>query len=215
VRVPDLVDEYLRLRYENAFAPMRDFYASLEQAMLNVPAYVSTPAGYNIPAHLNYRGSGPRPGHLAHALHDLADGKEATLFPFRHLRMKGEHPPPDDGPSMEDSIRELERCERLMDQTLTLDVSDRVRACILEDESFFRFGAATVRLYFYLVRSTEHPVKSPGWRREMENASLQAEYLDRHPVGYASVYGGTMGMMRNALEATGIQDVYLKWKATM
>jgi len=24
-----------------------------------------------------------------------------------------------------------------------------------------------------------------------------------------------MGMMRNALEATGIQDVYLKWKGMM
>jgi len=129
--------------------------------------------------------------------------------------MKGDHPPPDDGPSMEDSIRELERCERFMDRTLALDVSDRVRACILEDESLFRFGAATVRLYFYLARSTGHPLKSPGGRREMEQAALQAEYLDSHPVGYASVYGGTMGMMRNALEATGVQDVYLKWRAMM
>ena len=49
VNVPELIEEYLGLRYEKAQAPMREFYASLERAMLNVPAYVSTPAGYNLP----------------------------------------------------------------------------------------------------------------------------------------------------------------------
>jgi len=215
VDVRAFLDEYFRLRYENARIQMRDFYASLEQAMQNVPAYVSTPASYNIPAHLNYRGSGPRPGHLERALHDIADGKPTTLFPFLHLRMAGDHPPPDDGPSMEDTVHELERTERLMDEALSLKVSDRVRACILEDEGLFRYGAATVRLYYHLARSTGHPLRSPEWTQEMKLASYQAEYLDSHPVGFAAHNGGTMGMMRNALEATGVKDVYLKWKALM
>ena len=116
---------------------------------------------------------------------------------------------------MEDSIRELETCERLIDHALALHTDDRLRACQLDEESLFRFGAATVRLYYYLARSAGHPVRSPEWRREMKHAVFQAEYLDCHPVGYASVYGGTMGMMRNALEATGVEDVYLKWKAMM
>jgi len=66
-----------------------------------------------------------------------------------------------------------------------------------------------------MARSTEHPLKSPEWTREMKLAALQAEYLDSHPVGFVAVYGGTNGMMRNALESTGIKDVYLKWRAMM
>jgi len=213
--VPAFLTEYFRLRYENAQTVMRAFYASLEQAMQNVPAYVSTPASYNLPAHLNYHGTGPRPGHLEHGLHDIADGKKTVLFPFLHLRLAGDHPPPDDGPSMEATINELERTERLMNEALALPVSDRVRAAILEDEGLFRYGAATVRLYYYLCRSTEHPLKSPAWTEEMVKAGYQAEYLDSHPVGFAAHNGGTLGMMRNALEATGVKDVYLKWKALM
>jgi hypothetical protein len=207
--------EYFRLRYENAADVMHRFYASLEQAMQNVPAYVSTPAGYNLPADVHYSGVGPRPGHLEHALHDIADGKPATLFPFRHLRMSGDHPPPDDGPSMEDSVREVERAERLMNQALELKVTDQVRECILEDEGLFGYGAATVRLYFRLARAAEHPIRSGQWVQEMRLASYQAEFLESHPIAFAAHNGGTMGMMRDALEATGVKDVYLKWKALL
>jgi hypothetical protein len=198
--VTAILDEYFMLRYENAHTVMRDFYASLERAMINYPEYVCTPDPDSC---------------LASAFHAYADGKIVDLFPYRHLRMKGDHPPPDDGPSMEDSIRDLERSEHLMDQALALSVGDRVRACILEDEGLFRYAAATVRLYFHMARSTEYPLKSPEWTREMKLASLQAEYLDSHPVGFVAVYGGTKGMMRNALDSTGIRDVYLKWRAMM
>jgi hypothetical protein len=116
---------------------------------------------------------------------------------------------------MEDTIHELERCERLMDQALLLTVSERVRACILEDEGLFRYAAATLRFFYYMACSTQHPLKSPEWVREMRRATYQAEYLDSHPVGFAAVGGGTLGMMRNALEASGIRGVYLKWKALM
>ena len=203
VHLPAVFDEYFRLRYENAHGLMRDFYASLEQAMLNVPEYISTPNSKNMPPYL---------GRL---LREFADGKTKNIFPYRHLRLAGDHPPPDNGPSMEDTFRELARSERLIDQALSLPVGDRVRACILEDEGLFRYGAATVRLYTYLARSTGYPQKSPEWTREMKLAGLQAEYLESHPVGFAAHYGGTMGMMRNALEATGIKDVYLRWKALM
>jgi hypothetical protein len=210
MNVPAFLDEYFRLRYEDAHVHMREFYRSLEQTMLNVPAYNHTPAGYNRP-----KGAAPNSGHLAHQLILFADGKTTNIFPFRHLRLAGEHPPPDDGPSMEDTIHELERCERLMDQALLLTVSERVRACILEDEGLFRYAAATLRFFYYMACSTQHPLKSPEWVREMRRATYQAEYLDSHPVGFAAVGGGTLGMMRNALEASGIRGVYLKWKALM
>jgi hypothetical protein len=210
VNVPDFLDDYFRLRYETAHVHMRAWYASLEQTMLNVPEYVTTPAHYNLPP-----GADPNSGDLARELRLFADGKTTNIFPFRHLRLAGEYPPPDDGPSMEASVHELERCERLMDQALALTVTERVRACILEDEGLFRYAAATLRLYYFMARSTQHPLRSPEWVREMRGAALQAEYLDSHPVGFAAAYGGTLGMMRNALEATGIRDVYLKWKALM
>jgi hypothetical protein len=46
----------------------------------------------------------------------------------------------------------------------------------------------------------------------VEQASFPADYLDGHPVGFAAHHGGTMGMMRNALDASGIRDVYEKWR---
>jgi len=215
VDVEGLIDEYFRLRYESAHAQMKAFYVSLEAAMLNVPAYVSTPASYNSPLRASIPAGGAIPAHLNRLLHQLADGRTMNLFPFRHLRMQGDHPPPDDGPSLETTIGELGRSERLMDQALGLAVGERVRACILEDEALFRYAAATVRLYFYLARSTQYPLRSPAWRRELKLAGFQADYLDSHPIGLTPISGGTVGMMRNALEATGIADVYQRWKSLL
>ena len=66
-----------------------------------------------------------------------------------------------------------------------------------------------------MARSTTFPLKSPEWRQEIERASYFADLLDSQPVGYAAFYGGTMGMMRNALEASYIKDVYLKWRGML
>ena len=49
----------------------------------------------------------------------------------------------------------------------------------------------------------------------MKQAAVQAEYLDCHPIAYVAVYGGTKDMVRNALESTGIKEVYLRWRAMM
>ncbi len=193
-------DEYFRARYENANGEMRGFYASLERAMMNVPEYLATPG---------------EDENLGGRLRAFAEGKAKNIFPYRHLRMSGDHPPPDDGPSMEDTILELGSTEHLMDQALAVQVSERARACILEDEALFRYADATVRLYYHMARSTEYPLKSPEWTREMGQAALQAEFLDSHPIAYVAVYGGTKDMVRNALESTGIKDVYLKWRAMM
>jgi Domain of unknown function (DUF4838) len=196
--VPAMKDEYFKLRYEGAAGPMREFYASLEQAMLNVPEYLATPG---------------EDENLGGRLRAYADGKANDIFPYRHLRMSGDHPPPDDGPSMDDSIQELGRAEHLMDQALAAPVSDRARGCILEDEALFRYGDATVRFYFHMARSTEYPLKSLEWVREIRLAAVQAEFLDSHPIAYVAVHGGTKDMVRNALESTGIRDVFQKWRA--
>lgn len=198
--IPAMKEEYFRVRYENAAAPMGDFYASLERAMINVPEYLATPG---------------EDENLGGRLRAFADGQATDLFPYRHLRLRGDHPPPDDGPSIEDSIRELARTEDLMDRALAVPVGDRARACILEDEALFRYADATVRLYYHMARSTEYPLKSVDWTREIGQAALQAEYLDSHPIAYVAVYGGTKDMVRNALESTGIRNVYLKWRAMM
>jgi hypothetical protein len=116
---------------------------------------------------------------------------------------------------MEETIRELDRAEGLMEKLLARPAESKIRARILEDEGLFRYGAATIRLYYRLARTTLFPLKSPDWTREMREAVLQAEYLDAHPVGFASHHGGTMGMMRNALDASGVRDVYEKWRAMM
>ena len=200
VDIPEMKDEYFRLRYEDASGPMRDFYASLEQAMLNVPEYVATPG---------------EDENLGGQLRAFAEGKSTNIFPYRHLRMSGDHPPPDGGPSVEDSIQELGRAERLMDQALAIPVSDRARGSILEDEALFRYGDATVRFYYHMALSTQYPLKSLQWTREMKQASVQAEFLDSHPIAFVAVHGGTKDMVRNALESTGIRDVYLKWRAMM
>ncbi len=193
-------EDYFRARYEGAEALMSAFYASLERAMVNVPEYLATPGEEE---------------NLGGRLRALADGQTKNLFPYRHLRLSGEHPPPDDGPSIEDSVHELDTTGRLMDQALAVKVSARARGCLLEDEALFRYGDATVRLYYHMARSTEFPLRSPAWTEEMRQAALQAEFLDRHPIADVAVYGGTKDMVRNALESTGIRDVYLKWRAMM
>jgi hypothetical protein len=40
----------------------------------------------------------------------------------------------------------------------------------------------------------------------MRLAALQAEYLGSHPVGCVAVSIGAVGMMRNALEYTGVRE---------
>jgi hypothetical protein len=179
---------------------MRDFYASLERALVNVPEYLATPGEEE---------------NLGGRLRAFAAGKTKDIFPYRHLRMSGDHPPPDDGPSIEDSIRELATTERLMDGALGVPVGERARGCILEDEALFRYADATVRLYYHLARSTEYPLRSPAWVREIRRAVIQAEFLDNHPIAAVAVYGGTKDNVRNALESTGIRDVYLGWKAML
>ena len=198
--VSAMKDEYFRARYENANAQMRDFYASLERAMINVPEYLATPG---------------EDENLGGRLRAFAEGKTKDIFPYRHLRMSGDHPPPDDGPSIEDSIHELSKTEKLMDQALAVPVNVRARACILEDEALFRYADATVRLYYHMARSTEYPFRSLDWTKEMKQAVFQAEYLDCHPIADVAVYGGTKDMVRNALESTGIKEVYLRWRAMM
>lgn len=189
--VPKLLDEYFRLRYGPASPTMHEFYTALEQTMINVPVY-------------KYQ--------LNRSLHDFANGKTNTIFPQKHLRLEVFHPATDDGPDMDETVRNLAACERIMDRALTLSVDDRIRAHILEDEGMLRYAAATVRLYWFMARAAQHPVKSTEWKHEVEHAAIQADYLDCHPVGYAAVHGGTMDMMRNALDASGIRDVYEKWR---
>ena len=198
--IPAMKDDYFRARYEGASAQMRDFYASLERAMINVPEYLATPG---------------EDENLGGRLRAFAEGKTTNIFPYQHLRMSGDHPPPDNGPSMEDTIQELSRTEHFMDQALATPVGDRARGCVLEDEALFRYADATVRLYYHMARSTEFPLKSLGWAKEMKLAAIQAEFLESHPIAFVAVYGGTKEMVRNALESTGIKEVYLKWRAMM
>jgi hypothetical protein len=198
IDVHAMKDEYFNLRYEGAAGAMRDFYASLESAMLNVPEYLATPG---------------EDENLGGQLRAFAEGRGNNIFPYRHLRLSGDHPPPDDGPSIEDSVQELGRTETFLERALAVPVSDRARACILEDEALFSYGDATVRLYYHMARSTLYPLKSRDWTSEMKLAAAQAEFLDSHPVAYVAVHGGTKDMVRNALESTGIRDVYLKWRA--
>ncbi|HEY1764183.1 MAG TPA: DUF4838 domain-containing protein [Opitutaceae bacterium] len=200
VDVAALKDDYMRARYEDAAPVMARFYASLEQAMLNVPEYLATPGEEE---------------NLGGRLRAFSEGKTKDLFPYRHLRLTGDHPPPDDGPSIEDSIRELGTTERLIREALAVPVSARARGCILEDEALFRYGDATVRLYYHMARAAGWTPRSADWTREMRQAVIQADYLDAHPISFVAVYGGTKDMVRNALECTGIRDVYLRWKAMM
>jgi hypothetical protein len=200
IDVPAMKKEYFRLRYEDAADAMEGFYSSLETALLNLPEYLATPG---------------EDENLGGQLRAFAEGKGNNLFPYRHLRMSGDHPAPDDGPSIEDSVLELGKTEKLLDEALSEPVSDRARACILEDEALFRYGDATVRLYYHMARAAGYRPRSLEWTAQMKQAAIQAEFLDSHPIAYVAVHGGTKDMVRNALESTGIKDVYLKWRAMM
>ena len=192
--VARMLDEYFRLRYENAQTEMRCFYTSLEKTMINVPMY-------------KYQ--------LRRALIDYSDGKTDNIFQYKHLHFEEYHPETDDGPDMVETLAELQKCEAIMNQALTLRVSPKVRKQILEDEGLFRYAANTIRLYYHLSHSTMLPLRSPEWKREIERASYYADLLNSQPVGFAAHYGGTMGMMRNALEASYIKEVYEKWRGML
>jgi len=114
--------DYFARRYGPAAATMRRFYESLEKMLCNV-------------------------SRLKYGLARRLNGGAKKLFPSSHLRYRREPEVKADGPTLVEIVGHAAACRKLIDQALAVELPERVKARIAEDERLFTYGERTV-LYF-------------------------------------------------------------------
>ena len=107
---------------------MRSFYASLESMLANV-----TKVKYDLARHLD-RGS-------------------KDLFPAPELRYRREKGVTCNGPTLTEMVEAGRRCREHLAAALAMDLPDRVRVRIAEDERLFTYGERTLQYYDACVQA--------------------------------------------------------------
>lgn len=136
-----LWNDYFSGRYGPAHSRMRDFYANLEWMLCNVTE-------------------------LKYGLSRRLENGAANLFPTSHLHRESLTPPVDAhespavtlyerdaGPGLDDSLRFAANCRAILDEVLAMELPERVRARVEEDERLFTYGQRTLQFYDALVRT--------------------------------------------------------------
>lgn len=123
-----LWEDYFSRRYGATARVMRHFYDTLEKALCNVTV-------------LKYR--------LARRL----EGDSAELFTDRHMKYEEYRPDTDDGPDLVEMVRYVARCRKLIDRAEGMEVPQRIKARIEEDERGFGYGESTIHLFDHVVQA--------------------------------------------------------------
>ncbi|MEA3366814.1 MAG: DUF4838 domain-containing protein [Planctomycetota bacterium] len=122
-----LWSDYFARRYGPAADTMRAFYESLETMLASV-----TKVKYDLARRL--------------------DRGDKDLFPAPELRYRREQGLTCNGPTLLEMIEAGRRCRAAIDKALAMDLPDRVRARIAEDERLFAYGERTLGYYDACVR---------------------------------------------------------------
>jgi len=171
-----LWDDYFSCRYGPAADVMRPFYESLERVFSNV-------------SELKYG--------LARRLNRGAE----ELFPTSHLRYERKPGEKCDGPTLVEIVEHGRTCRELIDQALAMNLPERIKARIAEDERTFTYGERTVAYLhecvqaFRLGRSGKREEARPHY----DEAKRLADLLRQDTESVAHCY---TPYAANAFEAT-------------
>jgi hypothetical protein len=151
-----LWEDYFTRRYGPAARTMRRFYESLEQMLSNV-------------------------SELKYGLARRLDRGAEDLFPTPHLRRARESGLECEGPALLEIVGHADACRGSLGQALAMELPDRVKARIREDEETFTYGERTIRYLYECVEAFRlgRAGARDGARRHYREAVRIAELLRR------------------------------------
>ena len=171
-----LWDDYFARRYGPAADVMRAFYESLERMLSNV-------------------------SELKYGLARRLDRGAEDLFPTSHLRYERKAQEKCDGPTLVEIVEHGGTCRTLVDRALAMDLPERIKARVAEDERMFTYGERTVAYLHECVQAFQlgRSGKLEEARPHYDEAKRLAELLrqDTTSVGLCYTPGAA-----NAFEAT-------------
>ena len=181
--VEALWDEYFSGRYGPAAHAMRELYWTLERALCNVTV-------------LKYR--------LARRL----EANSAELFTERHMRYEESHPETDDGPDLAEMVRYVEQCRGLIDGAMAMELPERIKGRIAEDERGFAYGERTIHLYDHVVQAivADRAEKPDEARRQFLLARQYADALRADTT--STTMSSSHANDRDAFTASRITNAY-------
>ncbi|MCE5230819.1 DUF4838 domain-containing protein [bacterium] len=195
--VDKMLDDYFDGRYGPASKPMREFYNTLRDAMSN----------QNI-VRFNLRNR-------------LTDNKGVeNLFQEKHMQYKPTHYDKsttsglvyDEGPSWTEMLDLMKQCRRQLDAVKAMQLPDRIRARVNEDEGVFIYADYSYKLYDAVIRTqlAINDKKMDDARKAYREAMVYVNYLesDTESTKYGSAHSGAP----NAYEATGLDKAIQRMK---
>jgi hypothetical protein len=169
--------DYFGKRYGPAGERMRRFYDSLERTFCN-----GNELRYGLPQRLD-RGA-------------------AELFPKSTLRYRREPGVECDGPAFEEIVASAREGRRLIDGVLGMELPERVKARVLEDEERFTYGERTILYYDACVHAYLHgrAGRRAEASRHLEEARRLARLLEADT--RSTQVSASHANAKNAFEAT-------------
>jgi len=186
--------DYFARRYGPAAETMRGFYLLLEKMLSNV-------------RELKY-GLAPR-----------LNGGAANLFPSAEMRYERAEGVTCAGPTFLEIVAHGKTCRQLIDRALSLQLPDRIRARIVEDERLFTYGERTVAYYHACVegfraaragrkddarRHLARAVKlADQFRRDKTSPRHSSSHANAPDALSASRAAGAIDRLRRMIDKTG------------
>jgi hypothetical protein len=183
---PKLWDDYFANRYAAAARPMRAFYESLEQMLANV-----TEVKYGLARRLD-RGA-------------------AELFPNAQLRYRRQPGVECLGPTLVEMIEHGKRCRAEIARARAMDLPDRVRARIAEDEVAFTYAERTLAYYDACVQALEsaRAKRTEEARKHFAEARRLADLLraDTESARYSSSHASANDTLAATLATRALEHL--------
>jgi hypothetical protein len=156
---------------------MRRFYESLERMLSNV-------------------------SELKYGLARRLDRGEEDLFPTPHLRYQRTEGVDCDGPTLVEIVEHGRTCRTLIDEVLDMDLPERIKGRIAEDERMFTYGERTIAYFHECVQAFQlaRSGRREEGREHFAEAKRLAELLRRDTA--STTKSSSHANAPNAFEAT-------------
>lgn len=174
-----MLDDYYTGRYGPAADQMRKVYASLRTALSN--------------AH-----------EMRFPLMDALNSGTDPLFPKKHMQAEIIHPATNDGPDWPEILEAFKEARAEIEAAKKIEVPDRVKARIAEDDALLAYAENTTLLY-------DRAIAADTALRKGDKAAARKAYEETLPIQArlkadtrSTRYGSSHANRPNALEATRI-----------